>query len=420
VTSKAIKHAGFNDWISKDAIAFSTDSTEKLNSAISQLISQSGSNLQLLGLGEALHGDEILGFRNRLFMRLVEAHGFTAIAIESSFPRARVANEFILGRGAGSYDLVQEAGFSHGFGANNANRELIEWMREYNRDPSRAEKIHFYGFDSPTEMTGTDSPRQLLRFVLDYLDSVGCTSSQQRRQRIEALIGEDQRWEDPAAMMDPGKSFGATPEAASLRLETEELICELRVRQADWIEHSGEDLYLEALQYAKLAREFLTYHAGLATPGSDRTARLLGIRDLMMADNLQAIVSREHGRLMAFAHNMHLKFGPAQWQLGPDLLKWSPAGVHLRQRFGSRYVVIGSAVGVSEASGIAQPEPGTLESWMKSAPGPSRFLPTHSGKSLPQAEIESMPTRSGSSVNFTYFPHTPLSFREYDWLLMLD
>src|SRR5205085_1665547 len=104
---------------------------------------------------------------------LVEAHGYSAIAIESSFPRAHVVNEFIggvAGRGAGvAYEAIQDTGFSHGFGRLDANRQLIEWMRRYNSDPSHRMKIEFYAFDSPTEMTGTDSPRQLLNFVLDYL-----------------------------------------------------------------------------------------------------------------------------------------------------------------------------------------------------------------------------------------------------------
>ena len=69
--------------------------------------------VELLGFGEALHGgEEILILRNRLFQRLVEAHGYTTIAIESSFPQARLVNDYIAGRGPASYEAVQDAGFS--------------------------------------------------------------------------------------------------------------------------------------------------------------------------------------------------------------------------------------------------------------------------------------------------------------------
>src|SRR5690606_38508408 len=143
------------------------DSTESLNAAVDRLMASVGDSMVLLALGEPLHGgQEFLVLRNRLFRRLVEAHGFSAIAIESSFTRAVTVNEYIAGRGPGSYEAIQETGFSHGFGHLKANRELVEWMREANADPARAVKLRFYGVDSPTEMTSTDSPRQSLAFVL--------------------------------------------------------------------------------------------------------------------------------------------------------------------------------------------------------------------------------------------------------------
>src|SRR5919109_596363 len=166
-------HATLDDWIAREAILFSVDSPETLNAAADKVIASLGDAVELLGFGEALHsGEEILLLRNRLFERLVAAHGYSAIAIESSFPRAPVVNEYVAGRGPASYEAVQDSGFSHGFGRLEANRELVEWMRRHNADPAHRVKLQFYGFDSPTEMTGTDSPRQLLHFALDYLASV--------------------------------------------------------------------------------------------------------------------------------------------------------------------------------------------------------------------------------------------------------
>ena len=64
-----------------------------------------GDSVELIGFGEPMHGAaEFLVLRNRLFQRLVEAHGFTAIAIESSFTRARVVNEY-LGAASGGNGL---------------------------------------------------------------------------------------------------------------------------------------------------------------------------------------------------------------------------------------------------------------------------------------------------------------------------
>jgi erythromycin esterase len=108
-----------------------------------------------------------------------------------------VVNEYVAGRGPASYEAVQEAGFSHGFGRLDANREIVEWMKAYNADSSHRIKLQFYGFDSPTEMMSSDSPRQVLHFILDYLVSIDIDSAEEHRQRIDSLLGRDVDWENP-------------------------------------------------------------------------------------------------------------------------------------------------------------------------------------------------------------------------------
>lgn len=77
-----------DDWIAREAIPFSVDSPRTFNAAVDKVIASLGDSVELLGFGEALHcGKDILILRNWLFQRLVEAHGYSAIAIESSFPR---------------------------------------------------------------------------------------------------------------------------------------------------------------------------------------------------------------------------------------------------------------------------------------------------------------------------------------------
>jgi erythromycin esterase len=414
-------HATLDDWIAREATPFSVDSPRTFNAAVDKVIASLGGPVELLGFGEALHGGEdILILRNRLFQRLVDAHGYSAIAIESSFPRARVANEYVAGRGRASYEAVQDAGFSHGFGRLDANRELVEWMRRYNADPSHRAKLQFYGFDSPTEMTGSDSPSQVLHFVLDYLASIDSASGQEHRERIDSLLGQDSDWENPMALADPTQSVGLSPAATLLRIETEDLTTELWARRPELVAKSDESRYSEALHYASVARQLLNYHAAIARKSGP--AGLLGLRDASMADNLAYMVSRERGRgkVLAFAHNSHLQRGKAQWQFGTDVYTWWPAGSHLNEMFGPRYAVIGSAVGVSDANGIGQPQAGTLENRLTAVPGPARFIPTHKGQGLPTSAIAALPTRSGSIKNPTYFALTSQSFTDFDWLAVLD
>ena len=422
------------EWIAREAVPFDIDARQTFNAAVDDMILTLGESVELLGLGEAMHGaEEILILRNGLFARLVEAHGYTAIAVESSFPRAHVVNEYVAGRGspASSYAEVLAHGFSHDFGRLDANRKLVAWMRRYNADPARATKIRFYGFDAPTEMTHTDSPRALLHFALDYLAAADRGGvDDERRLRIDNLISDDAAWENPAAMMDPSKSIGLSPAAAALRIETETLISDMLLRRPELAARDDDDgRFDEALQHAKVARQLLNYHAGLARASENRIAELLGVRDVIIADNLIYMASRERsrgnsrggrpGKVLAFGHNSHLKRGQAQWQLGPHALSWWPAGAHLSAMLGPRYAVIGSGVGTSAENGIAPPEPLTLEARLTAAAGPARFIPTHLGKRFATDAVTDLPTRAGGR-NPTYFPLTRQSVTDFDALVVLD
>lgn len=421
-------HSTLDDWVRCDLIQSSLSSSEGLNGSIDEVIASLDPSVELIGFGEALHGGEdILILRNEIFQRLVEAHGYSAIAIESSFPRGRAVNDFVAGGGPASYEVVREEGFSHGFGQLEANRDLVEWMRTFNSDPAHRIKLRFYGFDSPTEMSFADSPSRVLHFVLDYLASIDGDSYSARRKRIDSLLGQDSDWENPAAMMDPGRSVGLSPEATALRIETEEIISELLVCRPELVIKGGENRYHEAVHYAKVARLLLNYHATLARNSDKPGKRIvmgLGLRDVMMANNLEYIVSRERGRgkVIVFAHNSHLSRVKAEWKLGADLLRWWPAGAHLAEIFGPLYATIGTAVGVSEENGIGEPEPGTIEARLAAASrsGWGLFIPTSGVRGLSASEIGSLPIRSGSVKNQTYFPLTPRNLTDFDGLAFLD
>ncbi len=425
MTNATRVYTTLDSWIAHEAIPCSLASRPDFNAAVDTVIDSLGDEVTLLGFGEALHGGkELLVLRNQLFQRLVEAHGYSAIAIESSFPRSPIVNEYVLGHGQASYEAVQDTGFSHGFGKFEANRELVEWMRHYNADPAHPTKLQFYGFDSPTDMfTESPHPRQALYVALDFLSSVDEATGREYRDRIDPLLEQDAAWENPAAALDPTQSIGRSQEATALRIETEELISELQVRRPELVAKSDERHYLEAVHSAVMARQLLNFHATLAQPSDQRQAKLLGIRAAMMAENLAYIVSRERGRgnILVFAHNSHLKRGKVQWQWGTETMIWWPVGSHLNAMFGRRYAVIGSAVGESLVHGIGQPESGTLEARLTSAPGPVLFIPTHQGQGLPAEEIAALPIRSGSQKNRSYTESLGAqSFTDFDWLAVLD
>ncbi len=404
------------DWIAHDAIPMTLDAPDQLDHDIDQWMKALGPDVRVLGFGEPLHGGEaFLQFRNRLFQRLASVHGFTAIALESSYPKSATLDAYVMGEGNQTLEAACVDGTSHGFGALEANRELIAWMRAYNQDVARQRRLRVYGFDGPMEMWGTDSPRRCLQVALDYLERVGAASAE-RRARIDALLGPDAPWENPAAMMDPTQAFGGTEAAQALRLMVEDLLLEFGSQQPEWSRRSGREAFDEARQHSRVARTLLGYHATLAVAAPDRTERLLGQRDALMADILAHIIRRVPGRVLVFAHNRHLQLGLATWQLGPTLLKWWPAGAHLREEFGSAYVVAGACLLSSPENGIGEPEPGTLEAQLGQRPETAFVLPTHAGHAVPEAAVQALTTRSGSTRNSTYMPLNRDSITDFDWL----
>lgn len=413
-----------DDWIAREAASFDAESQPSINSAVDRLVGVLGNNVELLGLGEPTHCVEaFLQLRNRVFQRLVESHGYTAIAIESSFPRGRLVNDYVLGCGAASYDEIAEAGFSHGFSRMAPNRELVEWMRVYNADTAHPTKLHFYGFDAPTEMMYADSPRQSLEHVLNYLSTFDADAAQSFRDRIEPLIGNDADWENQATAMDPTKSIGLSPQAASLRVAVEDLGAELGVRRPDLIAASDIGCFEEAVQFLYCARQLLNYHAVFASTSDKRLVNGLALRDTVMADNLVYSVGCEQrrspaGKLFAFAHNMHLKCGQAEWQWGPNALAWWPAGAHLRQMLAGRYSVIGVGVGQAESINIATPEPGTFESLLTSSNATAFAIPTYAAHGFPPEALATLPTRS--TPNPGYFPFSPTSLTDFNALIVLN
>jgi hypothetical protein len=196
------------------------------------------------------------------------------------------------------------------------------------------------------------------------------------------------------------------------------LIADLTIYRPAWIAKSDKPRFQSALHYATMARQLLNYHAELAGQADDRFIRLLGIRDTIMADALLHIMEQESGKVLAFAHNSHLKRGKAEWQLGEDHHVWWPAGAHLDALLGDQYVMIGTALGISEANGVAQPESGTLEAAL-TAIGTDSLIPTHRGQMLPPSLIADLPIRSGSQRNRSYFELTHQSFTDYDWICTL-
>jgi erythromycin esterase-like protein len=322
---------------------------------------------RLLALGEPTHGEDILlDLRNELFRQLVEQEGYRTIAIESDCVMGLVVDDYITS-GTGTLDEVMERGFSHGFGASAANRKLVRWMRAYNDGRPASERLRFAGFDGPLEITGAASPRQALTALHSYLaawadaDLLPCAA-----ETLDRLLGADDRWTNPAAMMDPSQSVGQTPEAKQLRLLADDLVTLLDTQTPHLIAASSPDDWDRARMYGRTATGLLRYHFWMADTSPSRMARLCALRDSMMAANLLAIAER--GPALVHAHNGHLQRDKSTMQMGDLPLEWWSAGAIVSAQLGDGYAFLATALGTIRHHGVDAPPPDTIEGLLYALP----------------------------------------------------
>ncbi|GAA0926834.1 erythromycin esterase family protein [Nonomuraea longicatena] len=316
---------------------------------------------RVLALGEPTHGeDRLLDVRNGLFRQLVEREGYRTVAIESDCLRGLIVDDHVT-TGAGTLDKVMERGFSHEFGASAANRELVRWMRAHNADRPAGEQVRFAGFDGPLEITGAESPRRALAGLHAYLAAqagpLPCAW-----ETLDRLLGADERWTEPAAMMEPSRSFGRSAEARELRLLADELVALLDMRTPG---ASREDWHRARL-YGRTAVGLLRYHHGMADTSPGRMAWLLGIRGSMMAANLLALAER--GPVLGYAHNRHLQRNPSELRLGDVTAEWCSAGALVSARLGEEYGFVATGVGAIRHRGVDAPPAGTVEGFLYTLP----------------------------------------------------
>lgn len=313
----------------------------------------------LLALGEPTHGEPAFPLiRNELFAQLTDL-GFRSIALETDRVAALTVDGFVRGETADDLESVMRKGFSHGFGNLDANRQLVVWIREYNRNRSPQERLAFHGVDVPTETAGAPSPRPYLEHARDYL---GLDLD------IAGLTGDDERWNRTEAVMDPTMSVGAGPEAAWLRTFADDMLTDFHTQAPDLIAATSRAAWFRATTHLTAGLGLLRYHRAAAEPleEAERTSHLLGVRDAIMAQNLLDVRDVEAGRgpTLVHAHNLHLQGNPSRWHRSGLEIRWSGAGSIVKALIGERYSFVAGSLGRSEALRLQSPEPGTHENFL--------------------------------------------------------
>lgn len=369
---------------------------------------------RLLALGEPTHGeDTLLDLRNELFRQLVEEEGYRTIAVGSDCLMGLVVDDYVAS-GRGTLDEVMERGFSHGWGAFAGNRELVRWMREYNTGRPASERLRFAGVDGPLEITGAASPRQALTALHACLaaavdtDLLPCTA-----ETLDRLIGADGRWTEPAAMRDPSRSVGRSAEAGELRLLADDLVALLDARGPQLLGTASRDAWERARLYGRTATGLLRYHHAMADPSPVRMALLMGLRDLIMADNLLAVAER--GPALVHAHNVHLQRNRSEMRVGGLPVEWWSAGALVDARLGAEYAFLATAIGTLRHRDVGTPPADTVEGLLYALPQ-DRCL---AGGPRLAGLLGSGPPAPRVSPWFGYIPFDPAQVEKADGIVFV-
>lgn len=313
----------------------------------------------LVALGEPTHREPAFGIvRNHLFAQLVE-QGFRSIALETDRVAALAVHAHVT-NGTGTLDATMSGGFSHGFGELAANRQLVAWIHSHNQSRPPQDRVHFYGFDTPTEMMSYPSPRVSLEHVRDYLAS---------DVELAGLLGDDDQWSRTEAVLDPHASIGASTEANALCSIADDLLTSLHARAAELVAATSHTDWITAKVHANAALDLLRLHRQAAEPldPSIRLEGLSAVRDAIMAQRLLEIRALEarRGPTLVFAHNRHLQRHPATWTQGDTSMRWSGAGAIVTTVWDGTYTFIPSSIGSSAEIGLTDPAPNTFEGQLR-------------------------------------------------------
>ncbi|GAA0372970.1 erythromycin esterase family protein [Microbispora corallina] len=322
---------------------------------------------RVVAIGESAHyNGEFYRLRHRLLRHLVERHGFGAYVMETGFVEGWRADAWVRG-GEDDLGAVLASGMTSLMGLWAPMRAHLEWMRE--RNGAAARPVGFYGLDLPGSMVS----------LLPGLDAVAAYLGQADPEfRIGPEILETaSAFPAPSAFSAPqalAAYAGLAQEARdALTAGLADLAARMRGRRLEYLRRTTADAYERALRSLEvtvaadsLVRQMLR---------GDRQGGML-TRDDAMADTVEWILRREE-RIVLAAHNGHVQRGPAAL---PGMPPVTPLGMHLGDRLGEDYLVVGTTSGTGHIlnngadfytgtlfAELGPPRPGSLDALMDAA-----------------------------------------------------
>ena len=274
-------------------------------------------------LGESSHGtSEFYRARAAITRRLIEAHGFTIVAVEADWPDAAAIDRYVRHRPmqAGADPPFQR--FPTWMWRNTDVDAFIDWMRGHNEKTAPPQQAGFYGLDIYNMSASVAA-------VLDYLERVDPEAAAKARERYGCLTP----WQK-----EPSTYGRAVLTAGYKKCEKAviEQCRELLARRLDYAAKDGE-AFLDAAQNARLIASAERYYRILYYGGAESW----NVRDTHMFETLEHLLDARgpHSKAVVWAHNSHI--GDARYTEMGIVRDELNIGQLCRERFGDDVALIG-------------------------------------------------------------------------------
>ena len=282
----------------------------------------------VVALGEGTHGTrEFFRLKHRLLRHLVTETGVRTFAMEANAPEARALDEYVV-HGRGDPEAGLEGLYFWTWQTEEV-RDLVEWLRAFNRGRPLDDRVRFFGFDAQYTHGGVERLREFLRDV-----DPGFLADE--RPALNAL---DDHGEPPHQDERLDVILGATGVVDRLRDRFED-------RETAYIEAVNEHEYAFARRCVEVLGQAVAYKRAMRDWDEDdpeSVERALGVRDRAMAANVEWVRERRAGPVVLWGHDAHLNRDRHPYR-GTGVSAPS-MGAHLADAYGDDYAAVGFAFG---------------------------------------------------------------------------
>lgn len=274
-------------------------------------------------LGEATHGtSEFYRARFAITRRLIEAHGFTIVAVEADWPDAATIDRYVRHRDPRVHPGRAFQRFPTWMWRNTDVHDFVDWMRAHNERLPPEKRAGFYGLDL-YNMSGS------IAAVLEYLDKVDPDAAAIARERYGCLTP----WQKEPS------TYGRAVLTDSYRKCEDAVIeqCrELLRKELDYAQKDGAS-FLDAAQNARLIASAERYYRIMYYGGAESW----NLRDTHMFDTLMHLLEAQGSgaKAVVWAHNSHI--GDARYTEMGQVRDELNIGQLCRERFKAQAALIG-------------------------------------------------------------------------------